>query len=158
MPDTLHARLVAALNARLERARAAGGAPWEATVPGMVHVAAAAIRDDKLRFGRLGYVATVEHEHDRAHIAANDPAAVIRQTEALLRVVERHPHRRFASPPDEWPAHWKADLREAFPGTDLPYVGCTVCHWDSRMEVVEPAWWCDTICDLAAGEGIEVGE
>lgn len=74
------------LGARLDEeeqlARDAYGAPWDAAVGGMVHVSAAAIRDDKLRFGRLGYVASVEREADRQHIARHDPAHVLADIQA----------------------------------------------------------------------------
>lgn len=107
--DTLHARLRAAVEQRLSVARAAGGAPWG------------------LRFGHLGYVG--------AHIAANDPAAVIRQCEALLRV-----------------AGLAEEANNIDEGLDLAKrVGV-------RDLVAEPLIGDLIVRVLAAGEGIEVGD
>lgn len=72
-------------------ARAAGGPPWEMmTWPKgyTVLVAARAIRDDKLRLGHLGHVASVEHAWDVEHIARHDPARVLAECEAKRRIVE----------------------------------------------------------------------
>ncbi|HEY9367551.1 DUF6221 family protein [Streptomyces sp.] len=84
--------LVEFLTARLDEdeqaARECGGAPWSAPIPGMVHVDAKAIADNKLAWGQLGYVATVEREHDRQHIARHDPARVLREVEAKRRIIE----------------------------------------------------------------------
>jgi hypothetical protein len=83
MTDTYpHDRaMITFLTARLDDeeriAFAASGAPWSAAVDGMIHVSAQAIREDKIRFGRLGYVATVGREEDRQHIAHHHPAHVL---------------------------------------------------------------------------------
>lgn len=86
---------------------------------------------------------------DGEHIAANDPARVLRQVEAHRKILDMHPHRRFATLPEEWPERWRAEMRQAFPGTAEPYVGCESCGWDYRYEVVDPGWWCDTVRALA---------
>lgn len=68
-------------------AKNCGGAPWVDQVPGMVHVDPVAIREAKWQFGRMGYVATVEHDHDRAHIARWDPARVLVECDTKRRII-----------------------------------------------------------------------
>lgn len=84
--------LVQFLHARLDEdeqaARAAGGAPWEATVPGMVHVSAAAQRDNR-GMRSQGYVAAVERAEIQHHIARQDPPAVLARATAMRSIV-RH--------------------------------------------------------------------
>lgn len=66
------------------------GAPWQLIEGGNAHqvlVSADAIRDNKLRYGRMGHVATVEHLTDAQHIAANSPARVLAQIEATRKIV-----------------------------------------------------------------------
>src|SRR5438105_3024938 len=67
-------------------ARMAGGAPWEASVPGMVHVSAAAKRESRA-FRRQGYVAVVERVEHQHHIVAHDPARVLREVDAKRRLI-----------------------------------------------------------------------
>lgn len=86
--------LIGFLRARLdedeESAKACGGAPWSAEVQGMVHVSSKAIRDEKWKFGRLGYVATVEHDWDGEHIVRHDPARVLNEIAAKREIIEQH--------------------------------------------------------------------
>ncbi|GAA2108038.1 DUF6221 family protein [Streptomyces synnematoformans] len=96
--------LIGFLRARLvedERsAKACAGAPWAVEIPPMVHVSVEARRDEKWRLGRLGYVATVERDEDREHIARHPPKRVLaevaidrellRDYERLLRAHEQH--------------------------------------------------------------------
>lgn len=56
-------------------------APWDAAVDRMVHVSATAIRENKLRFGHLGYVALMDREEYRQHIAYFDPAHMAAEAE-----------------------------------------------------------------------------
>ncbi len=83
--------LIAFLNARLgedERvAKLAAGVPWVAATR-MVHVDPAVIRENKLAYGRLGFVATVEHAVDLTHIARHDPARVLADVDAKRRVID----------------------------------------------------------------------
>lgn len=71
-----------------QAANAAAGAPWDTPIPPWIHVSAKAIADDKLRFGHLGYVGTIERDADREHIARHDPARVLRQCAALRDAIE----------------------------------------------------------------------
>lgn len=91
---TLIEELIAFLRARLDEdeqwALECGGAPWSAPIPGMVHVDAKAIADNKLALGKLGYVATVLHEEDRRHIARHDPARILREVESKRRIIDQH--------------------------------------------------------------------
>jgi len=69
-------------------AKAAGGAPWEASVPGMVHVSAPAQRETRgLR--AQGYVAVVEHAERQQHIARHGPARVLADVDAKRRIIDR---------------------------------------------------------------------
>jgi hypothetical protein len=72
--------------------REAYGVRWE-VIEGVnasqVLVHRAEIRDDKWRVGHLGHVATVERGHDVDHIARWDPARVLAECQAKLRIVER---------------------------------------------------------------------
>jgi hypothetical protein len=62
-------------------ARATSGQPWSATVPRMVHA------DGGFRI-KSRYVASTDHDEDRAHIARWDPARVLAECEAKRRIVE----------------------------------------------------------------------
>lgn len=130
MLDDLHARLVAALRARLEVARAATPGPWTwgpidltrsgklaLTGPGMQPVVKAASAD------------LWPSTFDATFIAANDPATEIRRVEALLRVAERH------VPP--------------------VMIGNAPAVCDFCIDAGITDWPCPDIRDLAAGEGIE---
>jgi hypothetical protein len=72
-------------------ARACGDVPWVDDVPGMVHVDPAAIRGNKWAFGHLGYVVSADPSDlgnaYRAHIAAHDPARVLREVAARRRIL-----------------------------------------------------------------------
>ncbi|MEV4179924.1 DUF6221 family protein [Streptosporangium canum] len=86
--------LITFLRARLNEdeqvARAAAEAPWESTVPGMVHVSAAAIAKNPNAWGKLGYVAQADNEAYRDHIARHDPARVLREVEAKRQILDEH--------------------------------------------------------------------
>jgi hypothetical protein len=90
MSDDLVAFLRARLDDDEQAARACASAPWEVEIPPMVHVSVQARRDNKWKWGRLGYVATVERDEDRAHIARHDPARVLADVEAKRQIVEQH--------------------------------------------------------------------
>lgn len=124
MPD-LHARLTAALQARLEVARAATPGPWTCVV--MPDSERRIRNDDGATVLAVPKGAIADEDID--HFAANDPATEIRRVEALLRVVERHARATVAG----------------------------VCDWCSNDQWVARAP-CPDIRDLAAGEGIEVGD
>lgn len=83
------------------------------------------------------------------HIALHDPGRVLRDVRAKRKILERHPHRRFAQLPDHWPDHWRAETPVAFPGTSEPYIGCRTCDYDRDWEQPEPGDWCDYIKDIA---------
>lgn len=84
--------LIAWLRAQIEADKAAAeacaGAPWSAPVPGMIHVDAKAIRENKLAWGHLGYVASVEREEYREHIARHGPRDVIADCDAKLAILD----------------------------------------------------------------------
>ena len=136
MPDDLHARLTAALRARLDVARAATPGPW-AIWRDLDHQGFYTVGDEagvipegqQMAEGECNPTAHVYVEWDARFIAANDPATEIRRAEALLRVVERHARATVAG----------------------------VCDWCSNDQWVARAP-CPDIRDLAAGEGIEVGD
>lgn len=87
--DDLVAFLRAQLDADAEAARACASAPWEIEIPPNVHVSVQARRDNKWKWGRLGYVATVERDEDRAHIVRHDPQRVLAEVDARRRIVVR---------------------------------------------------------------------
>jgi hypothetical protein len=62
-------------------ARATSGQPWSATVPRMVHA------DGGFRI-KSRYVASTDHDEDRAHIARWNPARVLAECEAKRRIVD----------------------------------------------------------------------
>jgi hypothetical protein len=90
--------LVEFLRARLDEdewaALNAAGAPWTDDIPGMIHVDSAAQRENKLKYGHLGYVAGAEPsplgDAYRRHIVLHDPARVLRGVEAKRRLLEAH--------------------------------------------------------------------
>lgn len=170
MADDLHARLVAALRARLEVARAATGANLREQLAAIEHerwahwqrwmhsqCPSSPVTGDRVIPAHLverwerqiatPYADLSEREKDSDReqvdrylplvIAANDPATEIRRVEALLRVVERHAPEYDMAVRAITP-HCAAHLAPA---------------WGDRQP-----WPCDDIRDLAAGEGIEVGE
>lgn len=135
----LHERLVAALTARLEVARAATPGPWYALANGSVTHAG---HEESLHGSRWGmYVVASTGAHstrkpsdpDAAFIATTDPAAEIRRVEALLRVVALHV--------DE---HLCQTIKD---GGMFEDELVTALFRDSES--------CPTLRDLAAGEGIE---
>lgn len=84
--------LIAFIKARLAEdeqvAKACAGAPWVQDCAPMVHVDPKAIRDAKWIYGKMGYVGTVEHDYDRAHMVRHDPARVLRGVEAKRRLLD----------------------------------------------------------------------
>lgn len=85
--DDLAAFVRARLDEDAEAARACASAPWEIEIPPMIHVSVQARRDNKWKWGMLGYVATVERDEDRAHIVRHDPERVLADIEAKREVV-----------------------------------------------------------------------
>jgi len=81
-------------------ALACAGAPWSDYVPGMVHVDAAAIREDRA-FRQLGYVAHTDNSPSgdayRAHIVRHDPRTALAQCEAHTAILDEHARREVAS-------------------------------------------------------------
>ena len=65
----------------------AAGVPWTANVPGAIHVDARAMADNHA-LRKLGYVASVQHDADRAHIAAWDPARVLAEVKAKRAILD----------------------------------------------------------------------
>ncbi len=89
--ETVHTRLSAGLEEDERVAREASGALWETGVLGRwIHVSAEAIAENKMAFGHLGYVGSIERDADRIHVARQDPARVLRHVEALRRVIAEH--------------------------------------------------------------------
>lgn len=92
--------LLARIDEDEEVARAAGGVPWE-TIQGVrasqVLVAASVIRDNKLAYGHLGHVATVEHSWDLDHIARHDPARVLADCATKRALVARETAQRVVT-------------------------------------------------------------
>lgn len=139
MPDTLHARLRAAVEERLAAARAATPGPWRWSPNyGDPYVADA---------GGIPVAPPPIQSPDAEFIAANDPAATVRRCEALLRVVERHA--------PEVDRQWgpKTDPKT---GELADAVVDEYCRW--CIDGGHSQWPCPDIRDLAAGEGIEVGD
>lgn len=132
----LHTRLLAALDARLERARAA--TPFWRGVRALI---GHALSDD-----------------ERAFIAASDPATEIRRVEALRRVVERH-----APMQESWTVPPKYEtgtfgMRVTEPAREASWTVCSGCECWTNVGEGHKEWPCADVRDLAAGEGIEVGE
>lgn len=135
--------VIAFVAARLDEeeqlARDAYGAPWDAAVGGMVHVSAAAIRDDKWQFGKLGYVASVEREADRQHIAYHDPARVLADVQAkrdLLHIAS-HSFKAAAQP------HQDPKLRTYYQGaanTLLFAIGRIARQYNTHPDWNPDAW------------------
>jgi hypothetical protein len=83
------------------------------------------------------------------HIARHDPARVLREVEANRWILEQHVHYRFPPHPEGWlPQDFEA-TQPAFPGSDMPYVGCAVCDWNSDYEHVDANTWCGYVRRLA---------
>lgn len=105
---------------------------------------------EKFLFKTMWFDAADFHAtHDGVHIAVWNRATALAEVEAKRRILEMHPHKRFSTAPEDWPDHWRDELRPAFPGTDEPYVGCQACDWDPHMEEHQPNWWCQTVRLLA---------
>lgn len=83
----LHERLVAALRARLEVARALGGETWYPAFYSSMDEWR--VRDRRTQEPRAEVVDDDSAERRAQFIVANDPATEIRRVEALLRVVEQ---------------------------------------------------------------------
>jgi len=95
----LHEQLMAAANARLELARAATPGPWRYNPEKMWNLPGMHFGEEFVGAGPLGNTTCVagtgmcddpQSMADAAHIAANDPATVIRHCERDLQVLERH--------------------------------------------------------------------
>ncbi len=70
-------------------ARAAGGAPWEASVPNMVHISASGQREARA-LRTSGYVASTEREEHQRHIARHSPARVLAAIEGNRGVLRQY--------------------------------------------------------------------
>lgn len=130
----LHARLLAAVRQRMETAQAAADGDsgrWFMGDRWNVFRAEDEARYDENYGGEEHRLVVYGNVKDQSeHIAANDPATILRHCERDLKVVERHA-------PDEPIGN---------------YVGCTHCYNDSGSE----PWPCDDFLDMAAAYGIEV--
>lgn len=136
MSPDLHTRLLAALDERLEIARAATPGPWHLGLDGRSVMAPDDFVVHDYVVPSIGARKEWPSREDARHIRHNDPASEIRRVEALRRVVERH-----APEVIEW---------ALAPAS----VQCRACQYPYASEDDYP---CDVIRDLAAGEGIEVG-
>lgn len=97
MDDVLTPTIIAMIqfiNARLdeteETARRTGEPPWDVIEwprGATVVVSAAAIREEKWKFGRMGHVATVEHLQNAEHMARHSPARVLAEVAATRKIV-----------------------------------------------------------------------
>lgn len=87
--DDLITWLRACLDEDERVAREAAGAPWVAEIPGAVHVDAAAIAENRA-WRNFGFVASVEHDADRQHLARWDPARVLAEIAAKRRILDLH--------------------------------------------------------------------
>lgn len=138
MPD-LHERLTAAVNARLEVARAArhgGDGDWSQN-------GHSGQRIEDERGEVVVYDEGSPSEAEAEHIAANDPATVIRHSERDLRVLERH------TPFEQ--RNWSL-ARGSFTEP-----GCEHCELTSNDgEALARDWPCDDIQDLVTAYGVEV--
>lgn len=97
MSTDLHARLIAAVTARRELAQAATPGPWaiwrDLDHQGFYTVGdeAGVIPEGAVETdGECNPTAHVYVEPDAAFIAANSPAQILRDTEAHLKILERH--------------------------------------------------------------------
>jgi hypothetical protein len=102
--------------------RLCGDVPWVADVTGMVHVDPAAIRDNKLAFGHLGYVAGADRNQlgdaYRAHIARNDPARVLREVKSKRQIVKECENQ----------AAWESTTGRKYPATTAWALAVTTLH------------------------------
>ena len=131
MTGDLHTRLVEAVNRRRELARVVHDAEpgrWEVRLEQNTFWICDADED------RLAEIGTRE---DAEHIAANDPASVIRHCERDLRVLDRH--------------------RPKF-HDDIEMVLCACCGWDLNGEEQADEDWCPDILDLATAYGVDTGD
>jgi len=87
-------RILDAIGETERIARDACGVAWTDSVTAMIHVDPAVIRDNKLAYGHLGFVASTDRsslgDAYRRHIARNDPDTVLRRCAADRRVLSRH--------------------------------------------------------------------
>lgn len=138
---TLHERLLAAISERERLAREATPGPWhqswsyDADEHGNADdstekhgVMGPDARDPEDRTWETVVADGLPREADAAHIAANDPATVLRECDAWRRIVERH-----------------------YP---LPSSRCCACF--SGYDPRKAPWPCDDIRDVAAALGVEV--
>ena len=99
---TLHERIEAAVRERMAVAQAATPGPW--SVDDHTYAETIYAGDDHtavIAGGRWGGEASVFHStEDAIHIAANDPARILRDCERDLKVLERH------APAYEIPGRW----------------------------------------------------
>lgn len=84
--------VAAFVNARLDEAEAdahaCGDAPWELLHEArQVNVSAEAIRNEKWKYGQMGYVASFLHREDGRHVARHDPARVLVEVATTRSIV-----------------------------------------------------------------------
>ena len=121
--DDLHARLVAAVTARRELAQAATPGPWTATSADRYYGHRSYVWEITDSAGRevVGHQphegGGINVEEDANHIAFNDPAQILRDTEAHLKILDLHPAAVGADDGSWLPATW-----------DEPDAECRTCH------------------------------
>jgi hypothetical protein len=84
--------MVAFINARLDEveqdARECSDAPWELLPEArQVNVSAEAIRNEKWKYGQMGYVGSFLHVEFARHVARHDPARVLAEISARREMV-----------------------------------------------------------------------
>lgn len=142
MSADLHTRLLAAVQQRMDVAGSATSGPWNNDDPMSSDGVYAPAVD--------GYVADCGYERmgpfavaNATHIAANDPATVLRHCERDLKVLERHGQIEQRN--------WSAQ-RGTF--TEPACVHCELTSNDG--DPLYRDWPCDEVLDLAAAYGVDV--
>lgn len=125
MSADLHTRLLAAVQQRMDVAGSATSGPWN--------------NDDPMSSDGV-YAPAVANA---THIAANDPATVLRHCERDLKVLERHGQIEQRN--------WSAQ-RGTF--TEPACVHCELTSNDG--DPLYRDWPCDEVLDLAAAYGVDV--
>lgn len=94
MPDDLHTTLTAAVQARLDVARAATPGPWRVCAEGSegsrIAPASGTMREQSRFIGIMNGRVQPEDGRNARHIALNDPAFVIRSGGRDVAVLKRH--------------------------------------------------------------------
>lgn len=154
MSNDLVERLLAVIGETERIAKDAAGVPWVDDVPGMVQVDSTVIRDNKIAYGHLGYVAGTDPtplgDAYRKHIVRQDPDSVLRRCVADRRIVELHAgdHECREMHTGVYPPDWPATAAYGKPGETWRHA-CTECFEGKP---------CDTLKALAEGYGVSVEE